>query len=161
MAAHEQQVQRVVALRRAVGVGGERDLLVGRNQADDQRLAVAARGLGAHLIGDAPGRDLDQPGARVVGHPLARPLRRRRDERLLDRVLAGREVAVAPHDDAQHLRREVAQQVLERRADVAVRGRGHQAMSGGGALITWRTSIPMFSGLPPSPGAADASAAIW
>ena len=98
--------------------------------------------------------------ARVVGHPLARPLRRGRDERLLNRVLAGGEIAVTPHDDAQHLRRDLAQQALDRRDDVAVRRRGHQAMSGGGALITCRTSIAMFSGLPPGPGAADASAAI-
>ena len=47
------------------------------------------------------------------------------------------------------------------RDDVAVRRRGHQAMSGGGPLITCRTSIAMFSGSPPGPGAADASAAIW
>ena len=33
-------------------------------------------------------------------------------------------------------------------------------MSTGGALITWRTSIGMFSGTPPFPGAADARAAI-
>ena len=96
----------------------------------------------------------------VVGHPLARPLRRRRDERLLDRVLAGGEIAVAPHDDTQHLRRDLAQQTPDHRDDVAVRRRGHQAMSGGGTLITCRTSIAKFSGLPPGPGAADASAAI-
>ena len=49
-----------------------------------------------------------------------------------------------------------AQQVLDR-------GRGgvRRHASEGGALITWRTSIPMFSGLPPGPGAAEAWAAIW
>ena len=157
---HEQQVERVVALGRAVGVGGERDLLVRRDQADDQLLAMAAGGVGPHLVGDAAGGDVDQPGARVFGHPLARPLRRGRDERLLHRVLARREVAVAAHDDAQHLRRELAQQALDLGDDVDVRGGGHQTMSGAGALITCRTSIAMFSGLPPRPGAADASAAI-
>ena len=64
---HEQQVERVVPLRGAVRVGRQGDLLLGRHQADDQRLAVAAGRLGANVIGDAPGRDLDEPAARVLG----------------------------------------------------------------------------------------------
>ena len=43
-----------------VAVGGQRDLLVGGHQADDQLLALAAGGLGAHLIGDAARR---RPGS--------------------------------------------------------------------------------------------------
>jgi len=37
---------------------------------------------------------------------------------------------------------------------------GYELNSGGGPLITCRTSIGMFSGLPSRPGAAEASAAI-
>ena len=100
--------------------------------------------------------DLDQPAARVVGHALARPLHGRRDQRFLNRVLRGGEIAEAPDHGAEHLRREVAQQVLGRRGS----RRRWNHMSTGGALITWRTSIGMLSGAPPLPGAADARAAI-
>ena len=158
VAAHEQQVEAVVVAGRAGLVGGERDLLVGRHQADHELLAVAARGLGADVIGDPPRRDVDQPRARVVGPAVVRPLQRRRDQRLLDRVLGGGEVAVAAGHDAQHLGRELAQQVLGRRIQ---RRRGHQRWSLGGALMTSRTSIARYSGSPPLPGASDASAAIW
>jgi len=64
------------------------------------------------MIGDAPRRDLDQPGARVFGQAVARPLRRGRDQGFLNRILRSGEVAEPPDDGAQHLRREVAQQVL-------------------------------------------------
>jgi hypothetical protein len=38
----------------APSVSAARDLLAGRDRADDQHFAVAAGGVGAHLIGDAP-----------------------------------------------------------------------------------------------------------
>ena len=95
--------------------------------------------------------------ARVVGHALARPLRGRRDQRFLHRVLRGGEVAEAADDGAEHLRRELAQQVL-----------GIDASSGGGHVTRLRaarssparTSIAMLSGAPPGPGAAEPRAAI-
>src|SRR5678815_3946651 len=103
------------------------------------------------MIGHPPHGDLDQPAARVVGDPVRGPLLRRRDERLLHRVLRGGEIAEAADHRAEHLRRELAQQALTGEA-------GHT--STGGPLITSRTSIGMLSGLPPGPGAADARAAI-
>ena len=75
----------------------------------------------------------------------------RGEQRLLDRVLRGGEVAEAPDDGAEHLRRELAQQVL-----VGSTSHVSAQASTGGALITSRTSIGMFSGTPPWPGAADA-----
>ena len=54
-----------------------------------------------------------------------------------------------------NLRRDVAKQVL---AGKRLRPDGH--ISGGGALITSRTSIGILIGAPPGPGAADARAAI-
>ena len=74
--------------------------------------AAPPGGLAAHVVGHAPRRDLDQPAARVVGHAVARPLHGGRDQRFLHRVLGGGEVAVAPHDGAEHLRRQLAQQLL-------------------------------------------------
>ena len=48
----------------------------------------------------------------LSGTPSARPLHGRREQRLLDGVLGGGEVAEAPDHRAEHLRRELAQQVL-------------------------------------------------
>ena len=156
MAAHEQEVEGVVPLGRVFIVRGEGDLLLRGHQADHYRLPVAARGLGADMIGDASRRDLDQPAAWVIRQTIARPLRRRRDQGFLNLVLRGGEVVEPPDHGAQHLRREVAQEVLGR----GVQRRGHQVRSLGGPLITCRTSIARLSGVPPGPGAAEASAAI-
>ena len=92
----------------------------------------------------------------LSGTPSRGHCRGRGDQRLLHRILRGGEVAEAPHHRAEHLRRELAQQVLGRRIQ---RTRWSQ-LSTGGALITSRTSIGMFSGAPPGPGAAEARAAI-
>ena len=51
----------------------------------------------------------------LIGTTLLGPLHRRREQRLLHRVLGGVEVAVATHQRAEDLRRELAQQVLGRR----------------------------------------------
>ena len=49
----------------------------------------------------------------LSGTPSLGPLARRRDERLLHRVLGGLEVVVAAHERAEDLRRELAQQALD------------------------------------------------
>ena len=107
------------------------------------------------MIGHAPQSDLDQPAARVVRNAVARPLRGRSDQRFLHGVLASREVAETPQRRAEHLRRQLAQQML---GSMVQRSEGH--LISGGPLITWRTSIAMLKGAPPGPGAAEASAAI-
>ena len=119
------------------------------------RLAAPPGQLGAELIDHAPGGDLDQPAARVVGHALLGPLQGGREQRLLDRVLRGGEIAEAPDHRAENLRRQLAQQVLASE----VEGRSRH-MSTAGADITSRTSIRRFIGAPPGPGAADARAAM-
>src|SRR5690606_25490877 len=97
-----------------------------------------------------------EPSLGVLRDPLHRPLRRRRDERLLDRVLGGREVAVPPGDGAEHLRPQLAQQML----DTPIRPTRPHPSAGCGGPITCRTSMGMTSGSPPGPGADDAFAAI-
>ena len=52
-------------------------------------LAALTRDLAAHVIGETPERDLIQPSARIFGNSIARPLRRRRDQRFLHGVLGG------------------------------------------------------------------------
>ena len=122
-------------------------------------LAPAARLLAAHLIGHAPER---RPGSArprgLSGQALARPLQRRRQQRLLDRVLGGGEVPEPAHERAQDLRRQLAQQVLDPRGRRPRPSRVRSTTAG--ATPTGRTSTGMFSGTPPRPGAAEMQAAI-
>ena len=147
MAAHEEQHERVVLLRIHPDSGGRARApaaAVSRCRRDD---------FAAQVVGHAPRGDLDQPPARIFGNAFARPLQRRRQQRLLHRVLRGAEIAEAADHRAEHLRREFAQQVLGWCVQ-------RHSTSSGGPLITWRTSIGMFIGAPSGPGAADARAAI-
>src|SRR6266540_650909 len=107
------------------------------------------------MIRHAPGGDLYEPRAGVVRHSFLWPLRGGDEERFLHRVFRSGEIAVTAYDRAEHLRRQLAQQVLARSL-----GERRDHGSTGGPLITSRTSIGMFSGLPPGPGATDALAAI-
>jgi len=138
-------------------VGWQCHLFVGGDETHDERLTAPAGGLGTHVVGQLSRGHVNEPASRAVGHPGARPLLRGGEQSLLHRVFRGKEIAELPAHDAQHLRRQVAQQAL----DVGVRRiPSVQSPSLGGPLITSRTSIPMLSGVPPGPGAADASAAI-
>jgi hypothetical protein len=75
---------------------------------------AASAGRGAALLVDQPaGRRGDQPGAGVVGDAVARPGRVRGDEGLLGGILGGGEVAAPAGEDADDLRRQVAQQVVD------------------------------------------------
>ena len=86
---------------------------LGREQGRCLRLALAPRRVAADLVGQAAGRDRDQPAPRVVRQALLGPLERGGQERLLDRVLAVVELAVAPDQRAEDLRRELAKQALD------------------------------------------------
>jgi len=106
------------------------------------------------MIGEATGGDVKEPAARIGGHAFHGPLRSRGDQRVLHRVLGGGEILVPSCEGAEHLRRQLAQQV----PDGPIGGLGgHTSL--GISLMTWRTSIGMFSGAPPGPGAAEAFAA--
>ncbi len=155
MAAHEEQDEGVVLIRVFIPIGSMRHLLVRWYLTQDRSLTSPASLFGAQVIGHSPDGYVDQPAARVVRHAFVWPLQGRCDQRLLDRILRCREVAEAPDHSAENLRRKISQQVLGR--EVGQHGRH---ISGGGALITSRTSMAMFSGTPPRPGAADAPAAI-
>lgn len=50
---------------------------------------------------------------RGLGHPIGRPLQRRREQRLLHGVLASVELAVLAHQRTQDLRGELPQQVCD------------------------------------------------
>ncbi len=103
MAAEEEEQQRVV------GAGRLRPV---RLEQLGVLLATPARTFAADGVDHAARGDLNQPVARAVRQPRLGPLAGGRDERLLDGVLGGVEVVVAPHEDAEDLRRELAQQAL-------------------------------------------------
>src|SRR5690606_3222519 len=75
-------------------------------------LAPPPRLLGPEQVGEPARGHGDEPAARVVRHALLRPPQGRRQQRLLDRVLGRVEVAVAAHDRAEDLRRQLTQQDL-------------------------------------------------
>ena len=144
MTAHKEQDERVVLLRLTFK-------LVDLHRRGG--FPAAAGQLAAQVIGHAPGGDLNQPGARIVGKAFPRPLQGGCDQCLLNGVLGVGEVTEAADDRAEHLRRKLAQQML------GCVKRAH-SKSSGGPLMTCRTSIGMLIGGPPGPGAADARAAI-
>src|SRR5918994_3184562 len=152
MAAHEKQDKRVVPFHGSViaELRPRIDCRLG-----SELFAIASRRFAAEKIGHAARRHMNEPAARVVGNPFLRPLHACREERFLHRIFCGGENFEAPNHGAENLRRELAQQVL--RSCIQA---GSRHTSTGGALITSRTSIGIFSGTPPLPGAADAAAAI-
>ena len=119
-------------LGRPLVAGGRREGLVGGRLGRGRVLAPAAGLLAAQLVGQAPRRDGDEPGARALGHALLGPLDGRGQERLLHGVLARVEAPVAPHEHAEDLRRQRPQQL-----DVLV-GRPH--ISAPAASMSGRTS---------------------
>ena len=93
VAAHQQQGERVVL--------PERRRLVGRFQRGDGLLPAAAGAHAAPLVDHGAAGGGDQPRPRVAGDALLGPVLRGGDQRLLDRVLADREVLIAPHQHAR------------------------------------------------------------
>jgi hypothetical protein len=71
--------------------------LVGRFQRCDGRLPAAAGAHAAPLVDHGAAGGGDQPRPRVAGDALLGPVLRSGNQRLLDRVLADREVLIAPH----------------------------------------------------------------
>jgi hypothetical protein len=104
MAAHEEHDQRVVP----IGDLGCRRLLPRR-----EPLPVSPRLLAPPLVDQPPRRGLDEPPARMLRDSVSRPVPGRREQGLLDGVLGGGEVAGAAGQQAEDLRRQLAQQVLD------------------------------------------------
>jgi hypothetical protein len=117
--AQQQQVERVVGrARRACqqfGVGARGVAPVRRVLGRHGLLTPATGVLAAPVVGEPPAGHGHQPGDRFVGDAVARPAGGRREQRLLDRVLAEVEPAVPAHQRAEDQRRTRAQQVLDER----------------------------------------------
>ena len=155
MAAHKQQNQRVIWVHVHVWldfVGKHHGLGIPR----DRGLPLAASNFTAHLICHPARCDLNQPAAWILGNTISRPLYERCDQRLLYSVLGRREIAKSAHDGSEHLWSEFAQQVLIER----IRQGLYHGSSLAPTLIPCRTSMGIFKGNPPGPGAADQIAAI-
>src|SRR5512133_2052502 len=157
MAAHEQHEQRVVL----VGDCSRRDLLQ-RGKA----LSVRACAFTAPLVDHPPLGGLKQPGPRLRGNTVLRPVQRGREQRLLDCVLCSIEVTVAANERAKDLRRQLAQQVLDtgrhvqRLPPTSWRYDSISATLRGALSITCRTWIGCCSATPSGPGTAESLAAI-
>jgi hypothetical protein len=95
-------------------------------------LSPSPGSLAAPLVDEATGGDCHEPRPWIVRHLLLWPLQRCGEQRFLHGVLAGVELSVAPHERAEDLRRELAQQAL-----YSI----FQPQKSGGASITRRTSI--------------------
>jgi hypothetical protein len=157
VAAHKQQDERVI------GIHIRLDFVDGRNGLHilrDRGFPLTAGNFAAHLVDHAAGCDLDQPAAWILGNTPLRPLRNGRYHGLLHGVLGGGEVAKTACDRAEHLGRKFAQQMLGSRVPWLCHRSSRYSISGGGPLIIGRTSIGMFNGVPPTPGAADTFAAM-
>src|SRR5262249_11471054 len=105
MTAHEEQGEGVVLLRSIITFSRGR-LRAGLRS----RSAFAAPPglLASNVIRHAAGGDLYQPGARIAGNALPRPLQDRRHQRLLNGILGGREVMETADHDPEDLRGEFA-----------------------------------------------------
>jgi len=115
VAAEEQQRERVVLLLGEPRVRGRRDRLVGRNARRGRVLAPPARGLAAQLVGQAPRGHGHQPRTGMLRQAVGGPRDGRGEQRLLHGVLGEVEAPEAADEDAEDLRREPAQQVLDAR----------------------------------------------
>ena len=79
---------------------------------DGHALTTRPGTLTSLVIDEPAARGPNEPAARIGREALSRPVVGGRDQRLLDRVLGGIEIARPAGQDGEDLRREVAQQVL-------------------------------------------------
>ena len=152
MAAHEQQDQRVVLRRPVVAIGAaatsSRLDAPRRPRVSRRRRAISLRTWSV-MRRDATW--ISQPRG-LSGTPSRRPLQRAASSAS---CTASSAAAKSPK------RRTTAPSTCgassRSRCSASAHGRAGHSRSSGGALITWRTSIGMFSGTPPVPGAAEAA----
>ena len=120
MAAQEQQRQRVVGGRRVVGVGSRCEVRLGWSLGRHRHLAVVAGRVTAPRVGQRRVATVISQPMGVRRDTLLRPLHRGRQQRLLQRVLAGVEVAVMADERTETRRRQTSQQGLDLAVDAAV-----------------------------------------
>ena len=112
VAAQEQQRQAVIGGSR-IGDVGRRSQLRGGFPGGCGRLAPAAGGVAAPLVGQPPRRDGDQPAARAVRHAALGPRDRGVEQGILHGILARVEMAVVAYQRNEHLRCQLAQRGLD------------------------------------------------
>src|SRR5437764_748406 len=135
MTAEEQQGQRVV--------GGGR--VATHVQHGVVLLPARAGVLAPELVDQPSGRRGHEPGPWVVGNSLGGPLPRRGEERLLHGVLGRVELTVAPHQRAEDLRRNLAQQVLDAVGVFACCSRGRSYAASAARRISATSILTILS----------------
>ena len=113
MTAHEEQNKRVIPIDGKVCVRRRHECPVCDDFARDRFLAMTSRNFTAQLIGHPPHCNVIEPSFRIVRNSFDWPLGRSRDERFLHSVFCGCEITMTSCDGAEHLRSEIAKQVLD------------------------------------------------
>jgi hypothetical protein len=147
MTAEEHDGERVVATNGPLA-GCHRGRLARGLEDRDRLLALTPRGFGAPVIDQPTGGDSEQPRTRILRDPLARPLRRRGQQRFLNGVLARLELAVTTDKRAEDQRRAATQQILGFAVDPHI--------SSPEPCISARTSIPPTSVVGQRPATSSA-----
>ncbi len=160
MAAHKEENLRVIFDRRSIQAGFRHM----RRLLHDFRLATPPCRFAADKVHHLSKSNLRQPGARIVGNSVARPLHHCRNRRFLNGIFGRLEITKSFAPQARAPMASVLARALrsEDRMIVPNPRFASQCQNPKSLWLpsTCRTSIGIFAGFPPGPGAADARAAM-
>ena len=154
---HMKSTIKVSSRSETSGAGGSCDATLSR---------LLPRLLAPPLVDQPALGGLQQPAAWALGNPVPRPVLSGSEERLLNGVLGGVEVAVPANERPEDLRRRLAQQVLDTDGRVQLspptcsRNASISAASDGASVIIWRRWIGCWVAIPSGPGTAESFPAI-
>src|SRR6185503_14666440 len=113
MTAHEEQNERVIFIDGKVYVRRRHERPVCDDFTCDCVFAMTPRYFTAQLISHPPHCNVIEPAFGIVRNPFDWPLGRSRDECFLHGIFCRREITMTSCNGAEHLRSEIAKQVLD------------------------------------------------
>lgn len=140
MTAHEEQRERVILFSPGLTKRRWHDRFDAEAFARNSIFAPTACHFAPQVIGEPTHRNVIQPATWILRNTIDWPLRGRSNHRFLNGILGSAKIMVSPRNGAEHLRGEIAKQVLDVRG--AIRDLLRQA-STVGALMISRTSMGM------------------